>query len=440
MNIMHYTLGLPPYRSGGLTKYSWDLMKEQARDRENNINLLFPGVMNNSKKTKIKYFGNRERVKVYEIINPLPVPLLNGITDIKEYTRDVHTIQNIKEIIEKEKIEIFHIHTLMGLPIEVVREAKALGCKVVFSTHDYFGICPKVNLLDCDGQVCDGDVKKCSKCNQTAFSLKKIKIMQSRLYRKFKETKYFNKIRKYKKKEENILYKDIEYNERYIELREYYKKIFGLVDKYHFNSYQTEEIYQKFIKCKGKVIDITHNTIKDRRMKKEFGEELQILYLGDTDKHKGLSVLLDALEQIKDEKWKLNIYGNSNEIVREKIEEKVKYNGKYVHEDLKGIFEKADVLIIPSICLETYGFILLEGLSNGMPIITSNLVGARFKIKHKETGYVVNPEAEELKKQIEKIILNTTEIQQINRNILQEDMRFDLGSHREEVRRYIYCE
>ena len=29
MVIMHYFLGFPPYRSGGLTKYCMDLMEEQ---------------------------------------------------------------------------------------------------------------------------------------------------------------------------------------------------------------------------------------------------------------------------------------------------------------------------------------------------------------------------------------------------------------------------
>lgn len=34
MKILHYNLGLPPYRSGGLTKYSTDLMIEQSKIRK----------------------------------------------------------------------------------------------------------------------------------------------------------------------------------------------------------------------------------------------------------------------------------------------------------------------------------------------------------------------------------------------------------------------
>ena len=65
MRILHYSLGLPPYRSGGLTKYCTDLMVEQAKSNDE-IFLLFPGRMNFIKKdnVKIKLYKNYKDVKV----------------------------------------------------------------------------------------------------------------------------------------------------------------------------------------------------------------------------------------------------------------------------------------------------------------------------------------------------------------------------------------
>ena len=40
MTILHYTIGLAPQRSGGLTKYATDLMQEQQV--ENQVFLLYP--------------------------------------------------------------------------------------------------------------------------------------------------------------------------------------------------------------------------------------------------------------------------------------------------------------------------------------------------------------------------------------------------------------
>ena len=78
---------------------------------------------------------------------------------------------------------------------EVLEEAKNLGIKLVFTTHDYFGICPKVTLFR-NNQICDGDCGKCEKCNERALSIKKIKILQSPLYRGLKDTKVVKKLRK----------------------------------------------------------------------------------------------------------------------------------------------------------------------------------------------------------------------------------------------------
>lgn len=33
MKILHYSLGLPPYRTGGLTKFATDLMEQQIREK-----------------------------------------------------------------------------------------------------------------------------------------------------------------------------------------------------------------------------------------------------------------------------------------------------------------------------------------------------------------------------------------------------------------------
>ena len=42
MKILHYALGFPPYRTGGLTKYCIDLMLTQA-EQGHEVALLWPG-------------------------------------------------------------------------------------------------------------------------------------------------------------------------------------------------------------------------------------------------------------------------------------------------------------------------------------------------------------------------------------------------------------
>ena len=42
MKILHYALGFPPYRTGGLTKYCIDLMLTQV-EQGHEVALLWPG-------------------------------------------------------------------------------------------------------------------------------------------------------------------------------------------------------------------------------------------------------------------------------------------------------------------------------------------------------------------------------------------------------------
>ena len=54
MRILHYFLGFPPYRSGGLTKFAYDLMVSQAKNNDD-VFALWPG--------KIKFFYDKVSIK-----------------------------------------------------------------------------------------------------------------------------------------------------------------------------------------------------------------------------------------------------------------------------------------------------------------------------------------------------------------------------------------
>lgn len=172
MRILHYTLGLPPYRSGGLTKYSLDLILAQ-KHKGDNVYILFPGSINMKyPKTTIIKQKTWEQLDVYEIKNPLPIPLLYGIREPKTFINcnniDKH---NFIEFLNKISPDIFHVHTLMGLPIEYLQIAKEQGIKLVYTTHDYFGLCPKVNFIDWKDEFCDLPCnEKCLRCNTNAPS------------------------------------------------------------------------------------------------------------------------------------------------------------------------------------------------------------------------------------------------------------------------------
>lgn len=62
-------------------------------------------------------------------------------------------------------------------------------------------------------------------------------------------------------------------------------------------------------------------------------------------------------------------------------------------DDVNGLLERADVLVLPSFYNEGVPRILLEGLSKGMPIITTDSVGCRETVINERNGYMIEPKS-----------------------------------------------
>ena len=269
----------------------------------------------------------------------------------------------------------------MGLHSEFLDIANKLKIKTIFTTHDYFGICPKVNLLkgnlpcDNDHNCCD-----CVKCNVNALSIKKIKLLQSPMYRKFKELYLLKKMRQYyknnyEKRKKKSVKTDISLTgEKYKSLRKYYMNMLRKIDVIHFNSTLSKKIYSRYIKVNDEfVMPITHRNIQDKRILKKFEDKLRITYLGPTKVYKGFYLLLDVLDDLYDRNnFELNIYYSTQE-KRDYLIAHDNYNPG----DLEEIFKKTDILVAPSIWYETFGFTVLEAISYGVPAIISENVGAK---------------------------------------------------------------
>lgn len=387
MKILHYFLGFPPYRSGGLTKYATDLMEAQ-RDNGDVVMALWPG--------RLKFFGKTIKIKKnnefnsilnYEIINPLPVSLDEGIKIIDKYM-----VSGNEEIfscfLEECKPDIIHIHTLMGLHKEFISAAKKKGIKTVFTAHDCFPTCTKVTRFRFDSACDSADCSKCIKCNLSALPLYKIYVMQSRLYRRIKSFVFIKIIRKrhrvnfFALDREPVLPAKTNISElanAYEQLRNFYMAILDDIDFIHYNSSVTQTIYSKFIKKdNSNIISITHKDIKDRRKDRtiEKHDTLRIGFLAPATPYKGFTVLKKAVDYIWNNQLmdvELKVFSNVRDIEPYMT---VQDEG-YKYEQLEDILHNIDVVIAPSICYDTFGFTVLEALSNGVPVIVSDNVGAK---------------------------------------------------------------
>lgn len=450
MKILHYSLGFPPYRTGGLTKYCTDLMLTQE-SQGHEVALLWPGRIGFvNKKIIIKQGKTWNHIQSFELVNPLPIALDEGVRDIDAFTQTVDS-RIYKEFLKKFKPDVIHIHTLMGLHSECLDAAKELGIRTVFSTHDYYGLCPKVTFFH-DGEVCDDDhdCADCVACNQTALSMKKIAIMQSPLYRKMKNTALVKKMRQAHRKEffaeqeahdtEDVIHDEKLCAEDYQRLRSYYLTMLEKIDKIHFNSTVTEKIYRRYIEPKSsEVVSITHRDIEDNRRIKEFNhEKLRLTYLGPAKPFKGFQFLLGVLDDIWEQgerNFELHLYTATTER-RPYITHQQE---GYPYSQLEEIFDKTDLLVVPSMCYETFGFTVLEALSYSVPVLVSENVGAKDILGRDQCGFVLATEEKEFTNTLIKLCDNREKLVEWNANINSNHIDVDeILNHSDKMETSIY--
>lgn len=171
MRILHYTLGLYPNRTGGLNRYATDLMREQSKEHQ--VAVLMPGAWWPFRnKCSISKGKIQNGIKCFYLRNSLPQPLLFGIKDPSSFIGKQISQKSFERFYEEFKPDVLHLHTFMGIPETALRFLKERNVKLIYTSHDYFGICPKVNFINQKGELCDGPApEKCSVCNQQAPSV-----------------------------------------------------------------------------------------------------------------------------------------------------------------------------------------------------------------------------------------------------------------------------
>lgn len=412
MRILHYSLGMAPFRSGGLTKYATDLMSEQLM-LKHEVSLLYPGTIKLiGKKTVIKEERLENGINIYELINPLPVSLVFGIADTEPYYGDTDRSVYI-EFFKKHAFDCIHLHTIMGLHPSFIEAANQLKIKVIYTTHDYFGIWPDITLFDSYTILQENNFLLGDITNMPELSTHKITFVQSKFYRKTKNTTLIKKIRKSFKANKSedtdvpLLSSDLpethyqelrKRKEKYEKLRHHYvANFFDKIDVFLFNSSVSKMVFEHYVKVENFVVlPVTHGSIsktKQRGRTKIVSDELRLLFVGDTNYFKGLPYLIEVIDSMEEPiKEKLSVTTIGNKVNRPYCRVIPPYNSS----DVTEVLQEYDAVIYPSMWFETFGFGVIEAYHAGRLSIVSKFVGGSDVINKANAGFVFNDE-EQLK-------------------------------------------
>ena len=440
MRILYYSL--PCFASlGGMNIYVKDIVEREAKSNE--VTFLYPGRYTFSKKTKIiKQKGLKlDHVTVYEIINPNWIAY-KGIRDIDKFIQ-IGDKKIYEKFLTDQRPDIIHIHTLLGIQSSFLQSCKELNIKIIYTAHDYYGLCPKIDLYK--GVVCKkGISEECFLCCKNGESIEEIRRRESKLNKWIWKNKTIRKIvlnseflthkasvviNKKENLEKNVGIKKSERN--YVELKKYFQIQFSYIDYFHFNSNQTKSEFLKYLYgINGEVIYLFHKNIADQRKRKKIKGNVQFGYMGRLQSNKGFFLLKDILDELYYKKeirnFNLHIYTQ----LRQEADDYIIYHDPYDVKNISEVMYSLDLVIVPSLWKETWGFNVLEALSCGIPVLLTDYVAAKeielqLEIKIDSVG----PCKDELQRAIQKYLENPALLVEYNERICKAKNIFSYDEH-----------
>ncbi len=296
-------------------------------------------------------------------------------------TWNSYSYMMVRRILKKESPDIVHIHNARGLSLSAFSAVKSVGLPLVFTAHDYSLVCPRYSLLKGSGEVCQSPRPICRAVNR----VKKLIVDNKPDIVTAPSQFVINKLR------ENDL----------------------------FNNTRSVRLFNAV-------------SLDDACLAEKNYQTIDILYSGQLTRAKGTHILIDAFKQIEHKNARLHIVGRGNYAERLKEiaggDSRITFHGFMPWEELKELYKKASVTVVPSIWYEAFGLIIIESFKHGTPVIGSDIGGIPEIIEDGHNGFTFEAgNVNQLRNLLERGIRNQSELERLGRGAFESVKKFDIN-------------
>jgi glycosyltransferase involved in cell wall biosynthesis len=340
---------------------------------------------------KNDYIEEINNVKVYRI-NPLN--FFSFYDDFKERNRptvlkflwhlvdlwNIDSYLEIKKILKNEAPDIVHVHNYKGISMSIFNATKSLNIPLIFTAHDHSFMCIRASLLNGSGEMCHKPNLGCKSYVQIQKMLTAkpdmITAPSNFLLKNFKKSGLFNGV--------------------------------------------------EMIKIANPII------VSDLIHEKNY-ENIDILYVGELYRHKGVETLINAFKMLEHENINLHLLGNikdENLVELIKSDERIIFHGFLINEELNDMYQKANITVVPSICFDNSPMVIYESLVNGTPVIGSRIGGIPELIEENYNGFLFEAgNVNELKGKLEKLIDNPSKLKKLEKNAFESVKKYSMDKY-----------
>ena len=277
-------------------------------------------------------------------------------------------------------VHIQHIGHLSGSLIEIPAQ---LGYPVVLSLHDFFFACYRLHLIDNHTRLCPGPDRgeRCVACLESITSADEAR----RRFAHFEQLLHIPQ---------------------------------RVIVPSPFLAERMQEIFP-FLEPRLHVV--APGIVPGRQGGPEGRQEpqrgpLRVLYIGVLLPHKGAHLLIEATQGAPVGSLAVSLYGGrvaawqayADQLEGDAADLPIRFCGTYTPDQLDAILAQHDVLVVPSICEETFSLVTREALQAGLPVIAARRGALPEVIQDGVNGLLFEPEsADDLRRCLERLRTDT---------------------------------
>lgn len=304
-----------------------------------------------------------------------------------------YSLIKILKILKKEKPDLVHVHTPLDITLSSFDAARMLNLPLVFTAHDYLLLCRRVVLLHKTGNICSNE------------NMNKL----CRFYRFFVKKIVGNKA--------DVVVFPSEFIARFFSERGFFQKTKKAVIPY----------------------PITLDKVERHQSANANGEtHLNFLYVGSLSRHKGVDVLIKAFKGIGNDDIGLHIVG-CGRLERDLKDlagndKRIEFFGKINNDEIRKCYERADVLVVPSVWNEVFGIVIMEAFRAGLPVIASRIGGMIEVVQDRHNGFLFEcGNIEELRAILQNISENPGILKEMGKHAKEDVKKYETSVHMEKL-------
>jgi GT2 family glycosyltransferase/glycosyltransferase involved in cell wall biosynthesis len=319
--VVHVVHGWPPFATAGTELYARWLVQEQVQWREVSV---FSRIDDPSRAqgAAVEWVDEGARVRLvtnhFVQRNPLA---RNAIAD-RMLERD------FARFLREERPALVHVHHLAGHSFSLTGVARRFGIPIVQQVQDWWPLCARVNLFDAWGQRCSGPgLDKCARCAPLTG------IAPAFLWNRA-----------------------LHLTRRFVARRS-----LAAADAYVMGSEFIRRDYERAgLFAKNKPVFVLPYGVGMQPRSAErppAARPLRFGFVGSALPHKGLHIVTAAFRDLDPSLATLQVWGSAGT--------------PFAEADKAAVYASMDVLIFPSVGLESFGLVAREAMVCGVPVIAT---------------------------------------------------------------------